>query len=93
MIECRVGKLLGRNSRAAGLFDVHVEKDLDGREKVSWTKKDDWRDWSRLSERCYMLRSNISDWSPEELWKAYIQLTEAEDAFRIQKNDLKIRRI
>ena len=40
-----------------------------------------------------MLRSNISDWSPEELWKAYIQLTEAEDAFRIQKNDLNIRPI
>ena len=93
VIERRVGKLLGRNSRAAGLFDIHVEKDLDGRAKVSWTKKDDWRDWSRLSEGCYMLRSNIPDWSPEELWKAYIQLTEAEDAFRIQKNDLNIRPI
>lgn len=40
-----------------------------------------------------MLRSNIHDWTPEELWKAYIQLTEAEDAFRIQKNDLRIRPI
>lgn len=29
----------------------------------------------------------------EELWKAYVQLTEAEAAFRIQKNDLKIRPI
>ena len=27
-----------------------------------------------------MLRSNIGDWTPEELWKAYIQLTEAEEA-------------
>ena len=56
-----------------------------------WTKKEDWQDWSRLSEGCYMLRTNIRDWPPEELWKAYIQLTEAEDAFRIQKSDLKIR--
>ena len=40
-----------------------------------------------------MLRINIHDWTPEELWKAYIQLTEAEDAFRIQKNDLRIRPI
>ena len=93
VIERRVGKLLGRNSRAAGLFDIRVEKDPDGRAKVSWTKREEWRDWSRLSEGCYMLKSNISDWSPEELWKAYIQLTEAEDAFRIQKNDLKIRPI
>lgn len=38
-----------------------------------------------------MLRSNIRDWSPEQLWKAYIQLTEAENAFRIHKRDLNIR--
>jgi hypothetical protein len=85
VIERRVGKLLGRNSRAAGLFDIRVVKGADGGAKVTWTKRDEWRDWSRLSEGCYMLRSNIKDWSPEELWKAYIQLTDAEDAFRIQK--------
>jgi transposase len=37
------------------------------------------------------LRSNITDWTPGELWRAYIQLTEAEAAFRIQKSDLQIR--
>jgi hypothetical protein len=31
------------------------------------------------------LRRNVIDWTPEEMWRAYIQLTEAEDAFRIQK--------
>ena len=93
VIERRVGKLLGKNSRAAGLFDIKVEKGENGGATVSWTKRDDWRDWSRLSEGCYMLRSNVRDWSPEELWKAYIQLTEAEEAFRIQKKDLKIRPI
>jgi transposase len=92
VIERRIGKLLGKNSRAAGLFDIQVEKDSGGA-KVIWTKKEEWQDWSRLSEGCYMLRTNIKDWSPEELWKAYIQLTEAEDAFRIQKSDLKIRPI
>lgn len=92
-IERRVGKLLGRNSRSAGLFDVKVEKGANGGAKVTWTKRDDWRAWSRLSEGCYMLRSNIRDWSPQELWKAYIQLTEAEDAFRVQKNDLRVRPI
>lgn len=93
VLERRVGKLLGKNSRAAGLFDIKVEQFENGGATVSWTKRDDWRDWSRLSEGCYMLRSNVSDWPPDELWKAYIQLTEAEDAFRIQKNDLRIRPI
>jgi len=27
-----------------------------------------------LSEGCYVLRSNVTDWSPEELWRAYMQL-------------------
>jgi transposase len=93
VIERRVGRLLGKNSRAAGLFDVRVEKGEAGEAKVIWTKREEWRQWSRLSEGCYMLRSNIRDWSPEELWRAYIQLTEAEEAFRIHKSDLSIRPI
>ncbi len=46
-----------------------------------------------LSEGCYLLRSNVRDWSDEDLWKAYIQLTEAEGAFRIHKSDLGLRPI
>src|SRR4030043_812349 len=85
VMERRIGKLLGKNSRAAGLFDVLVEKGERGEAKVIWTKREDWRGGSRLSEGGYMLRSNIRDWSPEELWKAYIQLTGEEEAFRIYK--------
>jgi transposase len=93
VLERRIGKLLGRNSRAAGLFDVRVEKGSTGGAKIIWTKREEWRQWSRLSEGCYMLRSNIRDWSPGDLWRAYIQLTEAEEAFRIHKSDLSIRPI
>jgi transposase len=88
----RVGRLLGQNTRAAGLFKVEV-KDIDGRGELVWSKLEAWREWSSLSEGCYMLRSNITDWSAEDLWKAYIQLTEAEAAFRIHKSDLSIRPI
>lgn len=87
--EC-VGKLMGQNTRAARLFDVQV-KDVGGRAQIEWSKLENWRQWARLSEGCYMLRSNVVDWTPEELWRAYIQLTEAEAAFRIQKSDLQIR--
>jgi transposase len=40
-----------------------------------------------------ILRSNVHGWSGEDLWRAYIQLCQAEAAFRIQKSDLKIRPI
>lgn len=91
VIERRIGKLMARNSRAAGLFEVEVDKGLNGGAKVRWRKKEQWREWSRLSEGCYLLRSNVREWSADELWKAYIQLTEVEDAFRIHKSDLRIR--
>lgn len=90
VIATRVGKLMGQNTRASGLFQVQV-KDEDGAARIEWSKLDSWREWARLSEGCYMLRSNVTDWTPEELWRAYIQLTEAEAAFRIQKSDLQIR--
>jgi len=93
VIDRRLGSVMAKNSRAAGLFEVDVQETADGRATISWQKKDAWRDWAQLSEGCYLLRSNVKDWSPEELWKAYIQLTEAEAAFRIHKSDLRIRPI
>ena len=92
-IATRVGKLMGRNTRAAGLFDVDVKTEPDGRAKLVWRKIEAWRDWAQLSEGCYLLRSNVTDWSAGDLWKAYIQLTEAEAAFRIYKSDLRVRPI
>ena len=84
--------MLERYNRASPLFDIHV-KERDGRTDLSWTIHDTYSDWARLSEGYYLLRTNIKDWTPEDLWKAYIQLTEAEAAFRIHKQDLKLRPI
>jgi len=92
-VATRLGKLLGQNSRAAGLFHAAVVQDADGRARLVWNKDETWRDWAALSEGCYILRSNITDWTPDDLWRAYIQLTEAEAAFRIHKSDLRVRPI
>lgn len=93
IIAQRVGRLLGHNSRAAGLFETDILRASDGRTQLVWRKVESWRNWAALSEGCYLLRTNIQDWSGEELWQAYIQLTEAEAAFRIHKSDLQIRPI
>ena len=95
-VERQIGRLLGRNSRAAGLFDIQVQDvEREGRKglKVTWRRRSAWRQWASLSEGCYLLRSNVNDWSAADLWRAYIQLTEAESAFRIYKSDLGIRPI
>lgn len=88
----QVGRLKERNSRAAGLFDIHVDT-VEDRAAISWSKREAWEEWARLSEGCYMLRTNVTDWSAEELWQAYIHLTDAEEAFRISKHDMVIRPI
>jgi transposase len=90
-ISRRVGRLLGQNTRAAGLFDIQVRADDNGAAKIEWKKVEKWRAWAQLSEGSYVLRSNVSGWSDEDLWRAYIQLTDAETAFRIQKSDLSLR--
>ncbi len=89
----RVGRLLGSNSRAAKLFQVEVGADEHGAATVQWTMSPAWRGWARLSEGCYALRSNLVEWNAEDLWTAYIHLTDAETAFRIQKSDLELRPI
>lgn len=93
----RLGRLKERNWRASGAFDVriHVLKQPIGKARVSitWTRNQRWADWSSLSQGCYLLRTNLTEIDPATLWRRYIQLTEAEWAFRIQKDELEIRPI
>lgn len=87
-VERRVGRLLGTNPRAAGLFAVRAVQKADGFVEFTWLRREAWRQWAHNSEGCYLLRSNVTDWTPEELWSAcIIQLAEAETAFRIHKSD------
>jgi transposase len=59
--------------------------------RLTWQRRDDaWRK-ACACDACYILRSNVTDWSAEDLWRAYIQLTEAEAAFRIHKDSLQLR--
>ncbi len=90
-VERRIGRLLGQNTRAEKLFSVETKIREDGGTEVSWKKLEEMRTWSELSEGCYLLRTNVTDWSSQDLWSAYIQLTQAEAAFRICKNDLGLR--
>ena len=48
-IARRVGRLLGQNTRAAGLFDVEVKADGNGATQIEWKKVEQWRNWSQLS--------------------------------------------
>jgi len=94
-LERQIGRLLQRNSRASARYSIAISEDdsVKAKLKLNWDTRSAWDDWARLSEGTYILRSNIQDWTDEELWKTYVQLSEAEAAFRVQKSDLCIRPI
>jgi transposase len=91
----RLGRLKERYWRASGAFDVKIKTIAKPTSKVrlsvTWSRNGRWYDWSAISEGCYLLRTNLTDTDPATLWKRYIQLTEAEWAFRITKDELAIR--
>jgi len=94
-VNRQIGRILERNRRAGASFEVRVEEaaDLASGLRVAWGRRKSWTDWAALTEGCYLLRTNIRDGDAEELWRVYMQLTQAEAAFRIHKSDLRIRPI
>jgi transposase len=94
-LERQIGRLLGTNSRASARYSIVLSEDPSSpaKLKLTWNIRKEWEDWNELSEGTYILRSNIETWTDEELWRTYIQLSEAEAAFRIHKSDLCIRPI
>jgi transposase len=93
VVERSIGRLMQRNTRAASFFDVRVTKDGAGQTQLTWKRCEVPLSLAELRDGCYLLRTNVSDWAPEELWRAYIHLTDAEAAFRTQKDQLGLRPI
>ena len=97
-LQREIGSLLGKNSRAAKMFDIKVEQvvssDKKQRLSLSWQKKDNEDSWIDTSSGCYLLRTNIPpQLTAEEMWNAYIGLTKIEAAFRTLKSELVLRPI
>jgi transposase len=92
-LERQIGRLLERNSRSAGRYLAILVEDTTRPAglRLDWSIRPDWEDLSRFTEGSYVLRTNVNDWNAEVLWQTYIQLTQAESAFRIQKTELSIR--
>jgi len=59
--------------------------------RLPWRVKEDREQWRKLREGSYMLRTNLKADTAEQLWSQYMQLTEAEAAFRALKSQLSIR--
>ena len=49
--------------------------------------------WARQAHGVYLLRTNCTEQDPAKVWEWYLQLQQAESAFRCAKSDLSLRPI
>ena len=88
----RIGRWLGKYPAAAGVLVVTLNKDACGRAcGLAITERTGKLEWARLAHGAYLLRTNHPGGDPAQLWRWYIQLTQAEAAFRTGKSDLSLR--
>ena len=91
-IERTLGKIQARYPSVNDLYQMRVGENSDGLQ-LRWKLVEERRAWRDAREGAYLLRTNVKGERPEELWKKYVQLTEAEAAFRALKSELAIRPI
>jgi transposase len=92
LLNQRLGRLKLECSRVARAYAIQI--DGDGTTlRLSWKKDQAKAAQLRLTEGAYLLRTNLSGHSQEDLWHMYMQLNDAEAAFRTLKQDLSIRPI
>ena len=90
VIERALGRLQERYATVADLYEMAVREE-DGRLRFHWQLIEARRQWREAREGAYLLRTNLEGQHAEDLWTTYIQLTEAEAAFRALKGALAIR--
>jgi transposase len=90
VLQQRLGRLKLECSRVARAYSFQVEGD-GATLGFSWMKDEAKAQYLRHTEGAYLLRTNLAGHAEPELWTMYMQLNDAEAAFRTLKQDLSIR--
>jgi transposase len=91
----RIGRHQGKNPAAAKHIDIQVQRDAKSGAAIGLQITTPMSKGQRSDQHhgAYLLRTNCTETDPAKLWRWYIQLTQAEAAFRTAKSDLKLRPI
>lgn len=91
-VERRIGRVQKQCSRVARHYRIEVHADESGERARSVSWRFEPVDGSMATHPgVYCIRSNILDWSAEDLWRTYALLTEVESVFRSLKSELGLR--
>ena len=88
----RIGRLREKNRRVSQDYRIEVIADDEKKNaiRIEWQRQPQSEQKDQHSG-VYCLRTNIPDWSEEQLWTTYIMLTEIEATFRSLKTELGLR--
>lgn len=90
----RIGRWLGRYPAAAKIVSVEVSHDQEKRAiGLAFSSHLNKGQQTDRHHGAYLLRTNCTETDPAKLWRWYVQLTQAEAAFRTAKSDLGMRPI
>jgi hypothetical protein len=89
-MERRLGRIEANHPQVNDLYEVAL-RDTTAGVRLDWQMKPDKKNWRDVREGAYILRTNLPSDNAADLWTKYIQLTEAEAAFRALKSELSIR--
>jgi hypothetical protein len=90
----RIGRALGKYPSAAAIVNARVLSDPQGRAcALEIASERSAGQKAHRQKGAYLLRTNCEETDPALLWRWYIQLTQAEAAFRTAKSDLGLRPI
>lgn len=90
----RLGRLKEKYARAAQHYEISVIAD-DEKDKamaITW-KRVEKANSQATHPGVYCLRTNLTDWNEERLWRTYTMLTDLEAVFRSLKSELGLRPI
>jgi hypothetical protein len=88
----RIGRHLGKYPAAAAIVVAEVLSDAQGRAAgLQVFSRLEAGQKAHRQKGAYLLRTNCDETDPALLWRWYIQLTQAEAAFRTAKSDLGLR--
>src|SRR6202140_3150819 len=77
----RLGRIQASHPQVADLYEMAVNDSKEG-PRLIWRQKPEQLQWLEAREGAYLLRTNLTIDGPADLWKKYMQLTQAEAPFR-----------
>jgi len=89
-IHERIGRLKARHSQVAGYYSLEVAVEDERVQSIAWARNPTKGSLAEYPG-VYCLRSNLTDWDAERLWRTYATLTDLEAVFRCLKTELGLR--